>query len=79
MTDIIYIKDGMFTKFFPETPEGEAVWREMANKMNGVAVVLNFEAQRIIYEIRKAGYKVSKARPVKMDMSDDALLAELLK
>lgn len=75
MTDISYKTDGMFTRFYPESTQGESVWREMADKMDGGAAVLNFEAARVIAEIRKAGYKVAKAKPV--TMSNDELLAEL--
>ena len=72
--DLTYTQDKMFTRFIPETKEGEAVWREMYDK-HGAAAVFNFEAARVIAEMRKAGYKVGKAKPIKM--SDDELL-ELL-
>ena len=61
MTDIEYIKDGMFTRFFPNTPAGENAWREMA-KEDGVAAVLNNQAKSVIYQLRKAGYIVAKAK-----------------
>lgn len=51
----------MFTTFYPESKEGEMVWKEIAEKMNGVAKVLNFEANAIIQQIRNAGYIVKKA------------------
>jgi hypothetical protein len=73
--DITYTNDKMFTRFYPESAQGESVWREMADKMNGVAAVLNFEAKAIIAQMRAAGYKVGKAKLVKI--SDDELLAEL--
>jgi len=75
--DISYTTDKMFTRFMPESKAGEDVWREMASKMGGVAAVLNFEAKAIIAQMRAAGYKVGKAKSVKMDMSDDELLAAL--
>jgi hypothetical protein len=75
--DISYTTDKMFTRFMPESKAGEDVWREMASKMDGVAAVLNFEAARVIAEMRKAGYKVAKAKSVNLDMSDDELLAAL--
>lgn len=75
--DISYTTDKMFTRFMPESKAGEDVWREMASKMDGAAAVLNFEAKAIIAQMRAAGYKVGKAKPVKMDMSDDELLAAL--
>lgn len=75
--DISYTNDKMFTRFMPESKAGEDVWREMASKMGGVAAVLNFEAKAIIAQMRAAGYKVGKANPVKLDMSDDELLVAL--
>lgn len=75
--DISYTNDKMFTRFMPESKAGEEVWREIANKMDGVAAVLNFEAKAIITQMRAAGYKVGKAKPVKLDMGDDELLAAL--
>jgi hypothetical protein len=77
MTDITYINDGMFTKFFPETPAGETIWRTIAEKEGGNAVVFTMHAKNVIAQIRRAGYKVAKAKPVKSDVN--AILAELLK
>jgi hypothetical protein len=76
MIDLTYTSDKMFTRFIPETTAGETVWRQMYEQ-HGAAAVLNFEAARVIAEMRKAGYKVGKAKPVKLDMSDDELLAAL--
>ena len=73
--DLTYTQTGMFTRFIPESKAGEDAWREMANKMGGVAAVLNFEAKNVISQLRNAGYKVGKAKPVKM--SDDKLLEAL--
>jgi len=76
MNDLTYTQDGMFTRFMPETAAGENVWREMALQNEGVAAVLNFEANKIIQQIRSAGYKVSKAK--KITTSIDDLLSELM-
>lgn len=75
MADITYTQDGMFTRFYPETKDGEVVWNEMANQMGGTAAVLNFEANKVIAQIRAAGYKVAKAK--KVTQSIDEILAEL--
>lgn len=61
--DLTYIQDKMFTRFMPESTAGEDAWCEMASKMNGVAAVFNFEATKVISQLRKAGYKVGKAKP----------------
>lgn len=73
--DLTYTQDKMFTRFFPESKAGKDAWNEMASKMDGVAAVFNFEANNVILQLRKAGYKVGKARATKI--SDDELLAAL--
>lgn len=73
--DITYINDGMFTRFIPESKAGEYIWREMHDKMGHTAII-NFEAKKVIAQIRAAGYKVGKAKPVKAG-EIDAILAEL--
>lgn len=74
MTDLEYTKGKMFTRFMPNTPAGETVWRELA-KNDGVAAVLNFEADSVLRQIRSAGYTVKKAG--KPDMTVDEILKEL--
>lgn len=76
MTDITYTQDKMFTRFYPETEAGHNLYNQIAEQNNGVAAVLNFEASRVIYQIRAAGFKVAKAK--KVTMSDSELLAELV-
>lgn len=75
MTDLTYIRDGLFTRFMPETKAGEDAWRIMA-KADGVAAVLTIHEQSVFKQLRAAGYKIAKAKPVKL--SDDDLLNELL-
>lgn len=75
MTDLTYTQDSMFTRFVPQTDAGESVWRSMVEQ-HGAAAVLNHEAKRVMVEMRKAGYKVAKAKPVKAG-EIDAILAEL--
>jgi len=70
MTDLTYITDGLFTRFMPNTPQGEAVWRVMA-KEDGVAAVLTIHEQSVFKQLRAAGYKIAKAKPVAL--SDDEL------
>lgn len=75
MNDLTYTQDGMFTRFIPETAAGESVWNTMAEQMGGVAAVLNFEANKVIQQIRSAGYKVEKAK--KFTGNIDDILKEL--
>jgi len=78
MTDLIYYQDKMFTRFIPETDAGVVAYNEMATQMNGVPAVLNFEAARVIQQLRSSGYSIAKAKKVKNDISADELLAELV-
>lgn len=74
--DLTYSNDGMFTRFYPETPAGEEAWRTMAQ--GGAAAFLPFQIPGILSQLRAAGYKVSKARVVKMSGREtDDLAAEL--
>tara|TARA_R110000868_G_C10972986_1_gene771176 strand:- start:53923 stop:54345 length:423 start_codon:yes stop_codon:yes gene_type:complete len=73
--DISYSKDKMFTTFYSESKDGEEIWRNMAEKMNGVAKVFNFEASAVIKQIRNAGYIVKKS--IKPTGTIDDILKEL--
>jgi hypothetical protein len=77
ISDLSYTTAGLWTRFIPNTPAGEDVWREMETQ--GGAVVLSIHAKNVIGQIRKAGYSVAKAKNVApLTMQDiDALLAEL--
>lgn len=74
MTDLEYITTGLFTRFMPNTPAGEAAWAEMA-KDDGCAAVLTTHAKAVIAQLRKAGYSVAKAK--KPTQSIEQILAEL--
>lgn len=74
MTDLTYTNDGLFTRFYPETDEGENAWREMALE-DGVAAVMSVHAKAVIAQLRAAGYVVRKAKPCAMSVDD--ILAEL--
>ena len=69
MADLTYTQDKMFTRFYAENAQGENAWREMASKMDGVAAVFNFEAQAVIQQLKKAGYKIAKAKSSTQTMS----------
>lgn len=75
MTDLEYTNGKMFTTFYANTDAGIAAWNEMASKMQGVAKVLNFESQRVIKELKSAGYTVKKAKKSKISM--DQIFKEL--
>jgi hypothetical protein len=67
--DISYRDCGMFTSFYPESDAGVIVWNEIA-KTEPNARILSIHAKSVIAQIRHAGYKVSKAKPIKTNISD---------
>ena len=72
--DLTYLKGRVFTKFIPETPEGEEAWNEMCEQGECVVSVWNAQLPSVLRQIRKAGYVVRKAKP--STMTDEELLAE---
>ena len=77
MKDIIYIDQGLFTAFIPQTAVGEAVFNTMAADTQGTGKVLSQHAKAIIEQMRAAGYTVGKAPKVKALTPDD--LDEMMK
>lgn len=69
MTDLEYKTSGLFTRFFPNSPQGEDAWREMA-KQDGDAVVLSIHTKSVIAQLRAAGYTVRKAKNPKQSIDD---------
>ena len=43
--DIEYRKDGMFTRFYPVTEDGQKAWQQMIEQ-SGSAVVLEIESKK---------------------------------
>ena len=70
--------DGLFTSFFPDTPEGEKAWN-IINATPGAegGKVLAAHAEPTIEQLRKAGYTVEGDTSAPSAVDDDALLAEL--
>lgn len=76
MTDLTYTTDDMFTRFYPETKDGEQAWKVISEQTEGSGAVFNFQSKSTIAQLRRAGYSVRKAKPSSI-MTDDELLAEL--
>ena len=74
-SDLSYLTTGIFTVILPNTKEGEHVWREIVAQ-EGTHKIFTIHLKAVISQIRKAGYTIVKAKPMKM--SDDELLAELM-
>lgn len=72
--DLIYVKDDLFTRFYPETEAGRLAWDTML-ETTGSYAVLNHHAPMVIAQLRRAGYRVHKAKRV--TETTDELLAEL--
>ncbi len=72
--DLSYITQGMWTRFLPESKAGEAAWSQMGDG----TVILTMHLKNVLAQLRRAGYSVQKAKPVKMTMTDEELLAELM-
>ena len=73
--DLTYKRGHTFTTFLPETPAGEAAWRDMAGITAGTGKVVNVEVPRAIAALRAAGYVVQRAKPEPVEIH--SLLAEL--
>lgn len=72
--------DGIWTRFYPETPAGEDAWRVMAEAdANGVVAFLPGQFPSVIAQLKAVGLVVRKAKKQKPLSSDelDAMLAEL--
>lgn len=78
ITDLTYTEDWLFTRFWPETPEGEKLWNEIARQNDGTATVLTIHAPAVIQQIRAAGFKITKARRKKVTAAEmDKIYKEL--
>jgi hypothetical protein len=81
MTDLTYLKQGLFTTFLPESKQGEEAWREI-DKEHGTGKVFTIHLKQHLNQLRKAGYVVKKAKKSKETLGDifkemDQLLNEL--
>lgn len=78
MTDLVYLSQGLFTAFVPESKAGEYAWREMAKHTDGTGKVFTTHLGSTLKQLRDAGYVVRKAKNVSRETLDDILLDELL-
>jgi hypothetical protein len=72
--------DGVWTRFYGETPEGVAAWNVMAEAdPHGAVAFLPGQVPGVIAQLRRAGLTVRKAPPHKPidDETLNAFLAEL--
>jgi hypothetical protein len=74
MNDITYIQNGFFTRFLPDTKDGEGAVNEII-RVTGDNVIRNDHLKAILKQLRQAGYKVKKAIVTKE--SKEKVLAEI--
>ena len=74
MSDLIYTQNGFFTRFIPNTKEGEEAYNEIY-RVTGDGAVRNDHLKATLKQLRKAGYKVSKAKVSKK--SKEKVLSEI--
>lgn len=81
MTDMTYAcHDGIWTRFYPQTPAGDDAWNVMARAdKDGVVAFLAHQVPGVMAQLRAAGLIVRKAPKVKplTDAELEAFLAEL--
>ena len=59
--DLTYLKQGLFTAFIPESPEGQDAWREIAAQTEGTGKVFTAQLPAVLSQLRKAGYAVKQS------------------
>jgi len=62
MTDLTYKTTGLFTTFYAETEAGEDAWRVIAKENEGNAKIFTIHLDRVLYDLRNAGYVVNEGR-----------------
>lgn len=81
VTDLTYsCTDGIWTRFYPCTPEGEAAYNVMAQAdPDGVVAFTPAQLAGVMYQLKAAGLTVRKAKASKpLSLEEiDAMLEEL--
>lgn len=76
--DLTYIKKGLLTSFLPNTKEGETPYKQMlANPETKNATIYTIHLKSVLYQLKKAGYIVKKAKKV-TDKDIDAIFNDPL-
>ena len=73
MIDLIYLKQGIFTAFFPQTKVGESAWIELARATENTGKVFTAHLPQVLKQLREAGYSVAKAKKAKPGDLEDIL------
>jgi hypothetical protein len=60
--DLVYLKQGLFTAFVPQSKAGIDAWLEIAKHTDGTGKVFTAQLPSFLREIRKAGYSVMQRK-----------------
>ena len=67
--DLTYNTTGIFTTFFSESKQGEVIYNQMIEQ-NGSPKIYTIHLKNVLYQIKKAGYSVKKAKKVSKKEAD---------
>lgn len=70
LPDVSYRTDGIFTTFFPNTTDGENIFRAMAADTEGTGKVLSIHAPAVIQQIKEAGYTIEQSEQNAVDTDE---------
>jgi hypothetical protein len=73
MSDLTYLKQGIFTVFFPQTKAGNSAWAELAKATENTGKVFTAHLPQVLRQLREAGYSVAKAKKAKAGDLEDIL------
>tara|TARA_R110002020_G_scaffold334555_2_gene549799 strand:- start:9940 stop:10197 length:258 start_codon:yes stop_codon:yes gene_type:complete len=68
-TDLTYSTSGIFTTFYPESKHGEIIYNEIIEQ-NGSSKIYTIHLKNVLYQIKKAGYSVKKAKKLSKKEAD---------
>jgi len=60
-TDLSYLKQGLFTAFIPESPEGQSAWGAIAAQTEGTGKIFTAQLPAVLAQLRKAGHVVKQS------------------
>ncbi len=76
IVDLVYLKQGLFTAFIPQSKAGEDAWRELSSQTGGTGKFYNVQVPAIKASLKAAGYIVrASKKPRKKEI--DRLVTEL--
>lgn len=73
-TDLEYRTTGLFTTFLPSSKAGEVAYNEMLSHPDTPnAKIYTIHLKNMLYQLKKAGYTVKKAKKISKKESDKIL------